>query len=118
MWESEREYLADLLKVERPARDKNAIHGSSPSREPTQNASELPQHPPGNKKHVRDELRSDVTRKDEEDAARDGREDDSHAEDVEDQETEEALRWLEAVWNSKVKILKQEDPEIHWDDVY
>lgn len=121
LWESEKEYIADLLKVERLAGDKNAIQDTSSYRQRAQNQSGPPPHPLGNRKHVCDELRSEVRKEDQEDAGcgkKVAKESDSEAEDIEDQETEKAIEWLGAEWRSIVQILRQRDSNIDWDDVY
>lgn len=39
--------------------------------------------------------------------------DDNELDEIEDRETEEALKWLGAEWDSLAKILRQRDPEIY-----
>ena len=119
MWDSENEYIADRLKVERLAGDKNAIQDTSSYRQGAQNQSELPPHLLGNKKHPHHEPKPEVIKKDQEDAQygkKEVKEADSEAEVIEDQETDKALGWLEA--ESLVQILRQRDSDINWDDVY
>ena len=44
--------------------------------------------------------------------------DDNELDEIEDKETEKALKWLGVEWDSLAKILKQRDSEIYWEDVY
>lgn len=67
---------------------------------------------------MRDDLTSDAVRIHEGDTTGHRREaveekDDSEIDDVEDRETEEALRWLEGEWESITKILRKSDPGVY-----
>ena len=41
--------------------------------------------------------------------------DDNEVDDFEDRETDKALQWLGAEWESLAKILRQRDPKVFWD---
>lgn len=108
LWESEKEYLAQLLhlKVERPVRNEDAIRDASSFPQRAQGSAKVAQHDPRSERGVRDNLKSDnlksdAARKMEGDTTGHRREaaeeiDDSEVDDIEDRETEKALQWLGA----------------------
>lgn len=74
-------------------------------------------------REVSDDLKSGVISENEGDTMGYARElaeqkDDSEVDEIEDRETEEALEWLTAEWDSLAKILRQRDSEFFWEDVY
>ena len=113
LWESEREYLADLLKVKRLAWGEKTIQDPSSCRQRAKIPSKFSQRSPTNKYRVRDDLGSGVVK-------RRGHRKEAPEEDAtetEDEKTEKAIKWLKAEWNSSVMtILRQRDSDTQWDD--
>ena len=104
-------------------RNKNVILEASLFSQRAQGSAKVAQSYSWNMREVGDDLKSDATRKHEEDATGYRREAvgekaDSEADDIEDKEIEEALQWLGAEWESLAKILRQRDSEIDWEDDY
>ena len=111
------------LKMERTVRNEDAIRDAFSFPQRAQGSAKVARSDPRSEREVRNDLKSDAVRKNEGDITGYRREaaeekDDGEVDDVEDSETEEALHWLEAKWKSLVKILRQIDSEISWEDVY
>ncbi len=123
LWESEIEYLADLLKVERPARNKNPIHDASSRGLRAQDLVMPAQGYTPIKKQVQNGPKSKAAEKDDGGGTGYGsgaaqEKDDGEAEEIEEEETDREIRWLEAEWDSLAKIWRQMDPDFHWNDAY
>ena len=111
------------LKVNRPVRNEDVIQDSFSFRQRAPDSVRVIRSYPQNEKQVRDDLKLEAAKKDEGDTTRYRREaaeekTDSEVEDVENKETEEALRGLRAEWEALAKILRQRDPDIYWDEIY
>ena len=125
LWESEKEHLAQLLhlKVERPVRNENVIRDASSISQQAQGSAKVAQSDSRSVRDVRDNPEPDAVRNIEGDVTGQRREaaeekNDSEVDDIEDRETDKALRWLGAEWESLAKILRQRDSEVFWEDVY
>lgn len=125
LWESEKGHLAQLLQlsVESPVRNEAAIRDASSLPQRAQGSATVAQSDPRIERVVRDDLTSDAARIHEGDTTGHRREaaeekDDNEVDDVEDRETEEALRWLEGEWESITKILRKSDPGVYWENGY
>jgi len=117
--------LAHLLQlqVERPVRNEGRIQDAFSFPQQAHDSIRVAQSDARNEREIRDGLDSEAAMEDEGDIIGYGKEvakeeDDSEVDDFEDQETEEALQWLEVEWKSLAKILMQTDPETHRDGIY
>ncbi len=122
LWESEIEYLADLLEVERPARNNDPVQDASSCGLGAQDSVVRAQGHPRIPK-AQNDPKSKAAEKDDGDGAGHGSgaaksKEDGEAEEIEEEETDREIRWLEAEWESLAEILRQTDPEIHWNDAY
>ena len=121
--ESEREYLADLLKVQRLTRNKGPVQDASWCGLRAQNSEILAQGYAPIKKQVQNDPKSKAAEKDDGDSIGYRREaakdkNNGEAEEIKEEETDREIRWLEAKWKSLAEILRQMDPEFHWNDAY
>jgi len=117
--------LAQLLhlKLEEPVSNKDIIRNVFSSPQRAQESARMAHSNLRNKSEVCDDPKSGAVRENAGDTTRYTREaaeekDDSELDEIEDRETEEALKRLGVEWGSLAKILKQTDSEIYWEDVY
>ena len=88
LWESEKEHLSQLLplRLERPVRNENATRDASLFPQQIQGLAKVTYSDPRSEREVRDDLKRDAAEE----------KDESEVDDIEDRETEEALKWLGA----------------------
>ncbi len=111
------------LKLEKPVSNEDTIRDVFSSPQRAQGSAKMAHSDLRNESEVCDDLKSGPVRENAGDTTGYTREaveekDDGELAEIEDRETEEALEWLAAEWDSLAKILRQRDPEIYWEDVY
>ena len=98
-------------------RNKDVIRDASSFPQRAQGSAKVAQSDPRSQREVRDDLKTDAAVENEGDTTGHRREaaeeeDNSEVDDIEDRETEEALQWLGAEWESLTKFLRQRDSEL------
>lgn len=106
------------LELERSESIEDAIRGAFSSAQRGQGPVKIAHSDLQNEREICDDLKSVAAGEDVGDSTGYTMElaekkDDNELDEVEDKETEEALKWLEVEWDSLAKILKQRDPEIY-----
>ncbi len=118
LWQSEQQYLADLLKVERPGKYASyAQHALSVSQRLRSPAKSI-RHLKKDDKRTQTALESDMTMVGEKEAEYASETADVESIEGDGKETEIALQWLGAEWESMVRILRQRESDCEWVDEY
>lgn len=114
MWTSEKEYLAELLKVEKPGKHASYIqHASSISQGAGSQSKDLLIL---RKKKKREQRTPEpyATIGEGNNTQQQSETADEESSEVEEEETEIALDWLRATWKPVVQYLRQKEPNGEW----
>ena len=118
LWESEKEYLADRLKVERWGKHESYIQHELPVRRETKN---IPKNLRGlsrDKKHAQINRGSGMAMEEGNDTGCRREVEIEGSSEGEEEEIERALKWLREEWDSMVEFLREKEPDSTWEADY